>query len=114
MRRRRKKNFIYIIICIIIIVLSSKNAMSVRAFNGITHMLRMMKNIDTISYRRIKLNDTFFDVYINHNEKFISIHGTVDSLEEMIKIEKHFKMKAPSDYHIASAIKIKYPSLPIE
>ncbi|MGA1824946.1 MAG: hypothetical protein ACMUIP_09810 [bacterium] len=51
-----------------------------------------------ISYRKVEFDKRFFDIYINHREKFISVHGKVDDWKDLHRVEEHFKTIAPADY----------------
>ncbi|MGA1867977.1 MAG: hypothetical protein ACMUJM_05445 [bacterium] len=101
LKEKRRNQLIYLIVAIITLIMIG----NVGAAEASKHP--STKSTD-ISHRRFIFNNNTYDVYINHIEKFISVHGKANSWEEIKKIEKHFELTAPSDYEIAYDISLGY------
>jgi len=50
------------------------------------------------NWRVVEIGGKCFDVYINQNDKIITIKGIIESWDEMDKVEQYFKQRGPSDY----------------
>ncbi|MGA1826237.1 MAG: hypothetical protein ACMUIP_16395 [bacterium] len=91
-----KKNLYCLFIIIILLLVCN-----IKILEGSARVMDApIKGVENITHRIIDLNNRKFDVYINHNEKFISVHGTVDSWRDLKKVEDYFKVIIPSDYRI--------------
>ncbi|MGA1869663.1 MAG: hypothetical protein ACMUJM_14085 [bacterium] len=92
----KKKNLYYLFIISVLLILCN-----IKILEGSPRVTEAsIKGIENITHRMVEFNNRKFDVYINHNVKFISVHGTVDSWRDLKKVEDHFKVMAPSDYRI--------------
>jgi len=72
------------------------------------NMATSTERIENITYRKVEFKNRKFDVYINHNVKFISVHGRVDQWKDLDKVEDHFKILAPNDYRVYCDIECGY------
>ena len=58
-------------------------------------MEEMMRN-----WRVVEIGGKFFNVYINQNDKIITIKGIIETWDEMDKVEHYFKHRGPSEYTV--------------
>ena len=56
--------------------------------------------------RTVEIEDNILDVYVNRNEKVITVIGTVKDWEEMDKVERHFELRSPADYQVTYKVDI--------
>ena len=99
-KKEKKKFFCLVLLIVLLSVLGNVST------GETSRRLIKAAEFKPITSRRVEFNDKFFNIYINHSEKFITVHGIVDDWKEMNKVEDYFKIRAPFDYHIAYNIKL--------
>ena len=97
-KTNNKKIFFYFIIISLFLITGNANASK--------HIKD--KSTKEIDHRRVEYNNKTFDIYINRQEKFITVHGEAEDWKEIEQIEKHFESTAPTDYRIAYDIDFSY------
>ena len=106
----------YIIVIIVIIVtafISLANVNTVSALRIIDHSQRIGRRISEnvgprVVHRQAMFHGKFFDIYINEDQKFISVHGTVEDWKEFDEVELHFNALAPLDYKVHCEVDLNY------
>ena len=103
MLERKQISGCLVILFVVMMVLGNVNPAVASRRNVINPRI---ENI--ITHRRVTFNDNSFNLYVNKNEKVISIHGEVEDWKEVDKAEEHFKAIVPSEYELICVIKLGY------
>lgn len=107
LRYGSRKNYLSVItlIAVILFLLSSfvTTEASLRPLN-----LNELMEKSLLRFRKVEVNGIVFDVYINQNEKSITVRGEVESWDEKEMAEKYFRLRTPSDFCLNYEISVLY------
>ena len=96
---------IFLLIVILITVIGTVN--NVRASQRINH--RISENVvQNVVHRQAMFHDKLFDIYVNEDQKFISVHGRVENWKELDEVEVHFNAVTPPEYRVYCDVDIDY------
>ena len=102
-----RKNYLSIVILIFVILFFLLSFVTTEASLRSSNLNEVMEK-SLLRFRKIEVNGNIFNVYINQSEKSITVRGEVKDWEEKDRVEKYFKLRAPSDFHVNYDIYIVY------
>jgi hypothetical protein len=102
-----KRKFFPAAIIITVMLFFLLGSETVKAYQRSSNFHESMKN-SLVDSRKVEIDGKIFDVYINREEKSITVQGDVEDWEEKDKVEKHFRLRSPSDYQLNFNIAIIY------
>ena len=91
-----------IICCAIIVLVTVVIFGNVEASRRVQRQDIMEKLL--IENRKVSLYGKVFDLYIDHNEKSITIYGEVEDWDEEDKVIRYFDLRSPKNYKLVYKI----------
>ncbi|MGA1869366.1 MAG: hypothetical protein ACMUJM_12570 [bacterium] len=113
MCKGRKSNIIVIIAVLFTALIVLAHVKTGSALQMIDHSQRIDRRVSEhvgqrVVHRRAMFHGKFFDIYVNEDQKFISVHGIVEDWKELDEVETHFDAVAPPDYRVFCDIHLDY------
>ncbi|MGA1825376.1 MAG: hypothetical protein ACMUIP_12020 [bacterium] len=108
-----KKYIIAIIAITLTVFIALAHVKTASAARMIDHSQRIGRRISEnvgqrVFHRKTMFHGKFFDIYVNEDQKFISVHGTVEDWKEFDQVKSHFDAIAPAEYTVHCAIDLDY------
>ena len=99
MRHELQGKVLLAVIVMVLMVSFFPDSGIVEATQRSSSLNELMKR-SLIMERNVEINGKVFGVFVNHNEKSVTVRGEVEGWEERDRVEQYFRLRTPSDYHV--------------